>query len=176
MCLNANYGMANDAVQLDDSPSARKLSIVWQSLLLLFSTRELFHYANESYLAGGEESTIKFMEGQSVVTSSCLPLVDDAYAYGIVHHPFPLNCFLRDWKLGSEFYQAVKIGIVQYVCSTLVGTDDMMFLFAINWSIEFTRWYWRWYVHYLQWSFNPRVFMGKESLRRDMRKLLLLNI
>ncbi|KAL0369314.1 UNVERIFIED_CONTAM: protein LAZ11 [Sesamum calycinum] len=41
--------------------------------------------------------------------------LDEAYAYGVVEHPFPLNCFLRDWKLGSDFYQAVKIGIVQYV-------------------------------------------------------------
>lgn len=73
------------------------------------------HYVGELCLAGGEESTIKFMEGQNLVTSY-LPLVDEVYAYGIVQHPFPLNYLLRDWKLGSEFYQAVKIGIVQYVC------------------------------------------------------------
>lgn len=64
---------------------------------------------------GGEESTIEFMESQSMVSSS-VPLLDDAYAYGTVEHPFPLNCCLRVWHLGSDFYQAVKVGIVQYVC------------------------------------------------------------
>lgn len=96
-----------------------------------FPQRELLHYVQESCLAGGEESTIKFMEGQSLATS-CLPLVDEAYAYGIVQHPFPLKCILNDWKLGSDFYQVVKIGIVQYVCSSFVETDHMMFLFAFN--------------------------------------------
>lgn len=59
------------------------------------------------------------MESQSVVSSS-LPLLDDAYAYGVVEHPFPLNCMIREWHLGPDFYQAVKIGIVQYVCAPLV--------------------------------------------------------
>ncbi|KAH6759133.1 organic solute transporter ostalpha protein [Perilla frutescens var. frutescens] len=90
-------------------------------------------YCFERYLIaclGGEESTIQFMEGQSLVTS-CLPLVDDVYAYGIVRHPFPLNCLLRDWKLGSDFYQAVKIGIVQYmilkmICALLAMIFDSL--------------------------------------------------
>ncbi|KAL1543700.1 protein LAZ1 1-like [Salvia divinorum] len=79
-------------------------------------------YCFERYLIaclGGEESTIKFMEDQSLVTSYS-PLVDEVYAYGIVQHPFPLNCFLRDWKLGSEFYQAVKIGVVQYMTLKMI--------------------------------------------------------
>lgn len=79
------------------------------------------------------------MECQSLVTS-CIPLLDEAYAYGIVHHPFPLNWFLRDWKLGSDFYQAVKIAIVQYVCSTLSETDYvLLFLFVINQIVYFNR-------------------------------------
>ncbi|KAL6564739.1 hypothetical protein OROMI_016189 [Orobanche minor] len=49
---------------------------------------------------GGEESTIEFMEKQSLATSS-IPLLDEAYAYGVVEHSFPLNCFLRDWNLVS---------------------------------------------------------------------------
>lgn len=65
---------------------------------------------------GGEESTIEFMESESVIDSKT-PLLNDAYAYGVVEHPFPLNCFLRDWYLGPNFYHAVKIGIVQYVCA-----------------------------------------------------------
>lgn len=94
------------------------MSIVCILFECCFPPRELLHYVENharSCLAGGEESTIKFMEDQSLVTSYT-PLVDEVYAYGIVQHPFPLSCFLRDWKLGSEFYQAVKIGVVQYVC------------------------------------------------------------
>lgn len=67
-------------------------------------------------IIGGEESTIEFMDSQSVVDPK-LPLLNEAYAYGVVEHPFPLNCLIRDWHLGADFYNAVKIGIVQYVCS-----------------------------------------------------------
>lgn len=66
-------------------------------------------------LLGGEEKTIQFMESMSV-TDSSTPLLKDAYAYGVVEHPFPLNFVLRGWYLGPDFYQSVKIGIVQYVC------------------------------------------------------------
>ncbi|KAL7086121.1 hypothetical protein ACP275_14G320400 [Erythranthe tilingii] len=79
-------------------------------------------YCFERYLIaclGGEESTIEFMENQSLATSS-VPLLDEAYAYGVVEHPFPLNCFLRDWNLGSHFYHAVKIGIVQYMILKMI--------------------------------------------------------
>ncbi|KAH6789145.1 organic solute transporter ostalpha protein [Perilla frutescens var. frutescens] len=83
-------------------------------------------YCFERYLIaclGGEESTIEFMESQNWTTSSSsssVPLLDEAYAYGVVEHPFPLNCFLRDWKLGSDFYQGVKIGIVQYMLLKMI--------------------------------------------------------
>ncbi|GFP80201.1 transmembrane protein 184c [Phtheirospermum japonicum] len=79
-------------------------------------------YCFERYLIaclGGEESTIEFMEKQTLATSS-VPLLDEAYAYGFVEHPFPLNCFIRDWSLGSNFYQAVKIGIVQYMILKMI--------------------------------------------------------
>lgn len=56
------------------------------------------------------------MESQSIVDSST-PLLKEEYAYGVVEHPFPLNCFIRDWDLGPAFYYAVKVGIVQYVCT-----------------------------------------------------------
>lgn len=56
------------------------------------------------------------MESQSIVDSST-PLLKEVYAYGVVEHPFPLNCFIRDWDLGPAFYHAVKVGIVQYVCT-----------------------------------------------------------
>ncbi|CAI9763973.1 unnamed protein product [Fraxinus pennsylvanica] len=83
-------------------------------------------YCFERYLIaclGGEESTIHFMESQSLFASS-VPLLDEAYAYGVVEHPFPLICFLRNWQLGSDFYQAVKIGIVQYTCTNVAVMTD----------------------------------------------------
>ncbi|RDX90433.1 Protein LAZ1-like 1, partial [Mucuna pruriens] len=73
-------------------------------------------YCFERYLIaclGGEVKTIQFMESMSL-TDSSTPLLKESYAYGVVEHPFPLNCFLRDWYLGPDFYQSVKIGIVQY--------------------------------------------------------------
>ncbi|MCI15519.1 transmembrane protein 184C-like, partial [Trifolium medium] len=67
----------------------------------------------------GEDKTIQFMESTSV-TDSSTPLLKEAYAYGVVEHPFPLNCFLRDWYLGPDFYQSVKIGIVQYMILKMI--------------------------------------------------------
>ncbi|KAJ3693033.1 hypothetical protein LUZ60_012128 [Juncus effusus] len=74
-------------------------------------------YCFERYLIaclGGEERTIKVMEAETEYDSST-PLLEYDYEYGFVKHPFPLNCFVRDWYLGQEFYHAVKIGIVQYM-------------------------------------------------------------
>lgn len=79
-------------------------------------------YCFERYLIaclGGEDSTIEFMESHSLINSGT-PLLEDAYAYGVVEHPFPLNCLLRDWHLGSDFYQSVKIGIVQYMILKMI--------------------------------------------------------
>ncbi|XP_010539693.1 PREDICTED: protein LAZ1 homolog 1 [Tarenaya hassleriana] len=78
-------------------------------------------YCFERYLIaclGGEERTIEFMEQQTVISPST-PLLEDS-CYGVVEHPFPLNCFLKDWNLGPEFYHAVKIGIVQYMILKLI--------------------------------------------------------
>lgn len=80
-------------------------------------------YCFERYLIaclGGEDKTIQFMEGMSLTADSGTPLLKEAYAYGVVEHPFPLNCFLRDWHLGPDFYQAVKIGIVQYMILKMI--------------------------------------------------------
>ncbi|WVZ56890.1 hypothetical protein U9M48_007358 [Paspalum notatum var. saurae] len=54
------------------------------------------------------------MEGRLQISESS-PLLDIDYDYGIVKHPFPLNCFMRNWYLGPDFYHAVKVGIVQYM-------------------------------------------------------------
>lgn len=76
-------------------------------------------YCFERYLIaclGGEENTIKLMESQ-IDISSTTPLLEYSYeeSDGVIRHPFPLNCFLGHWYVGSDFYQAVKIGIVQYM-------------------------------------------------------------
>ncbi|XP_061348116.1 protein LAZ1 homolog 1 isoform X2 [Gastrolobium bilobum] len=79
-------------------------------------------YCFERYLIaclGGEDKTIQFMESMSL-TDSRTPLLEESYAYGVVEHPFPLNCFLRDWYLGTDFYQSVKIGIVQYMMLKMI--------------------------------------------------------
>lgn len=55
------------------------------------------------------------MEGRFQISESS-PLLDADYDYGIVKHPFPLNWLMRNWYLGPDFFHAVKIGIVQYVC------------------------------------------------------------
>lgn len=46
---------------------------------------------------------------------SSTPLLELEHADGVIRHPFPLNCFMKHWYLGSDFYHSVKIGIVQYV-------------------------------------------------------------
>lgn len=64
---------------------------------------------------GGEERTVEFMERQGRA-SSVIPLLEHSSQRGTVKHPFPVNYFLKPWKLGQWFYRVVKIGIVQYVC------------------------------------------------------------
>lgn len=79
-------------------------------------------YCFERYLIaclGGEEKTVEFMKSQSIISSGT-PLLEEAYSFGVVEHPFPLNCCLREWYLGEDFYQAVKIGIVQYMILKLI--------------------------------------------------------
>lgn len=79
-------------------------------------------YCFERYLIaclGGEEKTIEFMESQSIISSGT-PLLEESYTYRVVEHPFPLNYFMREWYLGKDFYQAVKIGIVQYMILKLI--------------------------------------------------------
>lgn len=82
---------------------------------------------------GGEERTIKLMENQ-VRTSSSMPLLELAYEDGVVRHPFPLNCCMNNWYLGSDFYQAVKIGIVQYVSTSLFASNFSDDTFQTFWS------------------------------------------
>ncbi|KAJ7967082.1 Protein LAZ1 [Quillaja saponaria] len=63
---------------------------------------------------GGEERTIEFMEREGR-SNSKTPLLEYNSERGTVKHPFPMNYFLKPWKLGRWFYQIVKFGIVQYM-------------------------------------------------------------
>ncbi|TKY75534.1 LAZ1 protein [Spatholobus suberectus] len=63
---------------------------------------------------GGEERTIQFMERQARISVKT-PLLQHSSDKGTVKHPFPINYFLKPWKLGPHFYQIVKFGIVQYM-------------------------------------------------------------
>ncbi|XP_062086648.1 protein LAZ1 isoform X1 [Humulus lupulus] len=63
---------------------------------------------------GGEERTIEFMERQGRASSKT-PLLEHNLEKGTVKHPFPMNYFLKPWKLGQWFYQIIKFGIVQYM-------------------------------------------------------------
>lgn len=71
------------------------------------------------------------MEKQSLVSCN-MPLLEEGYAYGVVEHPFPLNCLLREWYLGPDFYHAVKIGIVQYVCKLFIEIPVFYLLFLFS--------------------------------------------
>lgn len=72
---------------------------------------------------GGEERTIEFMEreGRGASATFKTPLLHhSSHTHrGTVKHPFPMNYFLKPWKLGHGFYQIVTFGIVQYVCFTI---------------------------------------------------------
>ncbi|XP_057464462.1 protein LAZ1-like isoform X5 [Actinidia eriantha] len=61
---------------------------------------------------GGEDRTIEFMERQGRAKT---PLLECGLGKGTVKHPFPMNYFLKPWKLGHWVYQVIKFGIVQYM-------------------------------------------------------------
>lgn len=89
---------------------------------------------------GGEESTIEFMESHSLMDSGT-PLLKEAHSNGVVEHPFPLNCVLKEWYLGPEFYHAVKVGIVQYVCEFFFSLKiTVLFSFCISLPLFNTYW------------------------------------
>ncbi|THG06238.1 hypothetical protein TEA_025827 [Camellia sinensis var. sinensis] len=61
---------------------------------------------------GGEERTVEFMERQG---RAKIPLLDHGIEKGTIKHPFPMNYFLKPWKLNQWVYQVIKFGIVQYM-------------------------------------------------------------
>ncbi|KAG6538038.1 hypothetical protein ZIOFF_003141 [Zingiber officinale] len=79
---------------------------------------EIDSFASEDTLllawVGGEERTIEFLNRQGGVTSKTT-LLENAFEKGVIKHPFPMNYFLKPWRLSEWFYQNIKIGIVQYM-------------------------------------------------------------
>ncbi|KAL3509488.1 hypothetical protein ACH5RR_028889 [Cinchona calisaya] len=63
---------------------------------------------------GGEERAIEFMEREGRASSK-VPLLDCDSERGMIKHYFPLNLFLKPWKLNQWVYQVIKFGIVQYM-------------------------------------------------------------
>lgn len=43
------------------------------------------------------------------------PLLEHGVEKGTIKHPFPINYFIKPWKLGQWVYQVIKLGIIQYV-------------------------------------------------------------
>ncbi|KAF3602271.1 hypothetical protein F2Q69_00032630, partial [Brassica cretica] len=64
---------------------------------------------------GGEDRTIEFMQREGRKSFKTPLLVDHTDDKGIIKHPFPMNLFLKPWRLSHWFYQVVKFGIVQYM-------------------------------------------------------------
>ncbi|XP_076907923.1 protein LAZ1-like [Bidens hawaiensis] len=63
---------------------------------------------------GGEKRAINFMEREGRAGQRS-PLLDQTSEKGIIRHIFPMNLFLKPWKLGQWVYQIMKAGIVQYM-------------------------------------------------------------
>lgn len=63
---------------------------------------------------GGENRTIEFLEREGRVGPKT-PLLEQSSENGIVKHLFPMNLFLKPWRLGQRVYLIIKIGIVQYM-------------------------------------------------------------
>nr|XP_043623918.1 protein LAZ1-like isoform X1 [Erigeron canadensis] len=63
---------------------------------------------------GGENRTIEFLEREGRGGPKA-PLLEQSHESGIVKHIFPMNLFLKPWRLGQRVYLIIKIGIVQYM-------------------------------------------------------------
>ncbi|KVH96597.1 protein LAZ1-like [Cynara cardunculus var. scolymus] len=63
---------------------------------------------------GGENRTIEFLEREGRAGSKT-PLLEQSSEHGTVKHLFPMNLFLKPWRLGQRVYLIIKIGIVQYM-------------------------------------------------------------
>ncbi|XP_022928479.1 protein LAZ1-like isoform X2 [Cucurbita moschata] len=63
---------------------------------------------------GGEERTIEFLDREGRLNTKT-PLLEHSLEKGTIKHVFPMNLFLKPWKIGGWVYRVIKIGIVQYM-------------------------------------------------------------
>ena len=90
------------------------------------------------FLPGGEDRTIEFMQRQGRKSFKTPLLLDHNDDKGTIKHPFPMNLFLKPWRLSHWFYQVVKFGIVQYVC-TFPPILLIVFEFQVKLFLSFGR-------------------------------------
>ncbi|XP_042405903.1 protein LAZ1-like isoform X1 [Zingiber officinale] len=76
---------------------------------------------------GGEERTVEFMEREGA-SSANTPLLGHVSEKGVIHHHFPMNYFLKPWRVGNWFYQVIKFGIFQYmIIKTITAILSVIF-------------------------------------------------
>ncbi|KAK1388924.1 Lazarus [Heracleum sosnowskyi] len=80
---------------------------------------------------GGEERTIEFMEREGRASSKT-PLLEHSSEKGTLKHVFPMNLFLKPWKLSEWVYQVIKFGIVQYMIIKALTAISAVFLEAFD--------------------------------------------
>ena len=78
------------------------------------STDPFIIYIYFLFLLGGEERTIEFLDREGRLNTKT-PLLEHSLEKGTIKHVFPMNLFLKPWKIGGWVYRVIKIGIVQYV-------------------------------------------------------------
>lgn len=81
-------------------------------------------------ILGGEEGTIAFLEREGR-SNTKTPLLEHSSEKGTIKHVFPMNLFLKPWKIGGWVYHVIKIGIVQYVCLPLTMNGSLSNAFLI---------------------------------------------
>ncbi|XP_076883477.1 protein LAZ1-like [Bidens hawaiensis] len=80
---------------------------------------------------GGENRTIEFLEREGRVGPKTA-LLEPSSEHGTVKHIFPMNLFLKPWRLGQRVYLIIKIGIVQYMIIKAVTAVLVVILEAFD--------------------------------------------
>ncbi|GJY98563.1 organic solute transporter OST-alpha [Tanacetum coccineum] len=81
---------------------------------VLTGGRNMINFENEWGMNGGENRAIEFLEREGRAGLKT-PLLEQSSDSGMVKHIFPMNLFLKPWRLGQRVYLIIKIGIVQYM-------------------------------------------------------------
>ncbi|XP_076948840.1 protein LAZ1-like [Bidens hawaiensis] len=81
---------------------------------------------------GGEKRAINFMEREGRAGQRS-PLLDQSTSEkGIIRHIFPMNLFLKPWKLRQRVYQIMKAGIIQYMLIKAIASVLAVILEAFD--------------------------------------------